>query len=107
MCTCCACAPAPACRPARPCSPSCPFPHIPPPPFFDSSPEDSYAYIPGAVACVRCTKGVPEACIDGECSNVASSPATSIVSVSKMVATGSNSACDLAGAWAVAGWLHA
>ncbi|PSC75144.1 serine threonine [Micractinium conductrix] len=64
-------------------------------------PEDSYAYIPGAVACVRCTKGVPEACIDGECSNVASSPATSIVSVSNMVATSSNSACDLAGAFEI------
>ncbi|PSC75222.1 serine threonine [Micractinium conductrix] len=67
-------------------------------------PEDSYSWIPGAAACLRCIRGVPEACRGGVCPSgtpeefkAKSTPATSIVSVSKMGALGSNDVCDLAG----------
>lgn len=37
-------------------------------------PEDTYAWIAGATACVRCVNGIPEACPNGDCPSVESSP---------------------------------
>jgi hypothetical protein len=31
------------------------------------SPEDTYSWIPGAVACLRCVEGIPQACEGGVC----------------------------------------
>ena len=81
-----------ACCSACPALPvATPHPCCPPLFALPRSPEDSYSWIPGAAACVRCIKGVPEACLDGECPSgepVAgkplSTPATAIASVDTM-----------------------
>ena len=96
--------PQPPTRPHPTLTPPHPRPHPTPTPPSPRSPEDSYSWIPGAAACLRCIRGVPEACRGGVCPSgtpeefkAKSTPATSIVSVSKMGALGSNDVCDLAG----------
>lgn len=42
----------------------CPLPSVAP---ALCSPEDTYSYIEGATACLRCIRGVPEICPDGVC----------------------------------------
>jgi len=48
---------------------------LPPPdlpahlPALPCSPEDTYAWLPGSRACLRCIKGVPELCDQGPESN--------------------------------------
>jgi hypothetical protein len=36
-------------------------------PTVGCSPEDTYSWIAGATACMRCVNGIPEACPGGVC----------------------------------------
>lgn len=57
------------------------------------SPADSYSWLPGSTACMRCIRGVPTACTSANCGGAAaSSPATHIVSVGSMT-------CGLTGSY--------
>lgn len=46
---------------------------MPSPPLFACSPDDSFAWIPGSTACVRCVRGIPETCTGSGCSSDSSS----------------------------------
>ena len=57
------------------------------PPRPCCSPSDSYAWLPGSTACVRCIKGLPTVCSGSDCGATASSPGTHIVNVGTVTGT--------------------